>query len=482
MARGLTPSRVVAPLCLVVCALAAPHGVPAAAHRTPTVETDCGVAKGAMVNVTVSPEGHDGAAVTTTMAAFLGLPFAEAARFELPRRAACWPHGTVFQATSEPPACPQWRGDLPPPQGESEDCLFVDVYATRWPPAARFDDAAAGVPVLVWLYGGGNVDGYTNSYGPVHQLAALWRAEQGEDAIVVAPNFRLGAFGYLALQELSKADPRDTSGNYGIADTVEALRWVQRNAAAFGGDPSRVTILGQSSGGTNVLALLGAPAAAGLFHAAVSLSGSPNVTMGLPQAEAQGRALVEATTCAGQSGSGLLACLRALPVDAIKAATPESWSTFDDMPSSPTQAAFGGLVIADGATVAGPLPESIAAGYTNATVLVQTCAAEDDVDPNSTYTGWSPTDFVSFVQQRLAPFGSDAADAVAAEYKPIADARGAAFAMYALTADVGNACGSVVLAKSGAARPAGAGPTYLGLVTQGPSHPFLLSSYPFHSE
>ena len=87
--------------------------------------------------------------------------------------------------------------------------------------------------------------------------------------------YRLGVFGFLALPELRAADPRGTSGNYGITDLLAALRWVRREISAFGGDAGRVTVLGQSSGGTNVLALLAAPAARGLFHRAIALSGSP---------------------------------------------------------------------------------------------------------------------------------------------------------------------------------------------------------------
>lgn len=98
------------------------------------------------------------------------------------------------------------------------------------------------------------------------------------DACLVAPNYRVNVFGWTALQELAAADPRGVAGNYGITDLLVALRWVQDNAAAFGCDPSRVVIYGQSSGGTNIFALLASQAARGLFHGAISLSGSPNLT------------------------------------------------------------------------------------------------------------------------------------------------------------------------------------------------------------
>lgn len=99
-----------------------------------------------------------------------------------------------------------------------------------------------------------------------------------EDVCLVAPNYRLGALGYLALGELAADDPRKVAGNYGITDLLLALQWVQRNAEAFGCDTSRVTIYGQSSGGTNIFALLASAQAKGLFQAGISLSGSPNIT------------------------------------------------------------------------------------------------------------------------------------------------------------------------------------------------------------
>jgi carboxylesterase type B len=113
----------------------------------------------------------------------------------------------------------------------------------------------------------------------------------------VTPNFRLGALGFLALPELSAADPRGSSGNYALLDIQLALQWVQANAHAFGGDAQRVTLIGQSSGGTNILALLASPTSVGLFSAGISLSGSPNITMDLTKAEEQGTELVNNAHC-----------------------------------------------------------------------------------------------------------------------------------------------------------------------------------------
>jgi carboxylesterase type B len=170
--------------------------------------------------------------------------------------------------------------------------------------------------------------GSTAFYGPVENLVSLYDGQ----AIVVTSNFRVGNFGFLALNELSKEDPRGVSGNYALLDIQQALRWVQTNAAAFGGDKSKVrvlrlshtilaglivsvallscgcalawhlahaqvTLIGQSSGGTNILALMASPASKNLFSAGISLSGSPNITMSLAAAEAQDQKFVENVRC-----------------------------------------------------------------------------------------------------------------------------------------------------------------------------------------
>ncbi|MGA1423309.1 MAG: carboxylesterase/lipase family protein [Steroidobacteraceae bacterium] len=138
----------------------------------------------------------------------------------------------------------------------SEDCLYLNVYAPRLSPEAARE---ARLPVMVWIHGGGNTTGH----------AAFWDGSvlaQRENTIVIMINYRLGPFGWFKAPVDENASPEDRSGNYGTLDTIEALRWVSRNAAAFGGDPDNVTVFGESAGGTNALALLIAPQARGLFH------------------------------------------------------------------------------------------------------------------------------------------------------------------------------------------------------------------------
>ena len=135
--------------------------------------------------------------------------------------------------------------------------------------------------------------------------------------MAVSINYRLNGFGFMALPDLGTVDPRGVSGNYGFLDQQLGLRWVQDNIAAFGGDASRVTVWGQSSGGTSVLALLASPASNGLFSRALSLSGSPNITADLDFAYRQNDGFVQQAGCAGVAN--VTACLLQLSAAAVRA-------------------------------------------------------------------------------------------------------------------------------------------------------------------
>src|SRR5208283_2780795 len=142
----------------------------------------------------------------------------------------------------------------------AEDCLYLNV----WAPAAR---APGKLPVMVWIYGGGFVNGgssplvYAGSQFAKHGL------------VFVSFNYRVGRFGFFAFPALSKENPDEPKGNYGYMDQIAALQWVKRNAAAFGGDASNVTIFGESAGGGSVLMLMTSPLSKGLFKRAVVESG-----------------------------------------------------------------------------------------------------------------------------------------------------------------------------------------------------------------
>jgi para-nitrobenzyl esterase len=141
----------------------------------------------------------------------------------------------------------------------SEDCLFLNV----WTLAGRKSEK---LPVLYWIHGGGFVLGAASQ--PLYDGEELARL----GCVVVSINYRLGLFGFLAYPALSGESSDKVSGNYGLLDQIEGLRWVQRNIAAFGGDPQRVTIFGESAGGMSVLDLTVSPPAKGLFHGAIAQS------------------------------------------------------------------------------------------------------------------------------------------------------------------------------------------------------------------
>jgi para-nitrobenzyl esterase len=184
------------------------------------------------------------------------------------------------------PAIPPTSLYFDPPHATSEDCLTLNVWAP-----ARVEEA----PVIVWIHGGSLRIG--GSAQPMYDGAALAR----RGVVLVSINYRLGVLGWLAHPELTAESPRQASGNYGLLDQVAALRWVQENIEAFGGDPDNVTVMGESAGALSVTYLMSSPLASGLFDKAIAQS--PNIravpelsrpAFGLPSAEAIGQHLSEA--------------------------------------------------------------------------------------------------------------------------------------------------------------------------------------------
>jgi para-nitrobenzyl esterase len=201
-----------------------------------------------------------------------GIRYGRAERF-MPPVAAEW--GMVDRATLQGfgPACPQ-QGSRYQPQ--SEDCLFLNI----WGPKSR---PAKPRPVMVYFHGGAYSTGSVTD--PVNDGAAL--ALHG-DVVVVTVNHRLNALGYLYLP-----DRFPDSGNLGQLDLILALKWVQANIAAFGGDPGNVTVFGQSGGGAKIATLMAMPAAKGLFHKAITLSGQQVTASGPVNATKRARAFLE---------------------------------------------------------------------------------------------------------------------------------------------------------------------------------------------
>lgn len=249
------------------------------------------------------------------VAAFLGVPFAAPPvgdlRWRAPRPPLAWTG--VRSAARFGPSCLQavdpagfgpWKHEYVVQGAVSEDCLFLNV----WTPAP----AGAHLPVLVWIHGGA----FTSGSGsvPIYNGAIL--AAQG--VVVVTINYRVGIWGFLAHPDLTREAGGAVPTNFGLQDILAALRWVQGNIDAFGGDPMRVTIAGQSAGSMAVHDLLVSPLAKGLFAQAISESGLPTTIpiRSLEEAEADGVAFVRS------KGAVDIAALRAMSSARIAADAP----------------------------------------------------------------------------------------------------------------------------------------------------------------
>jgi para-nitrobenzyl esterase len=226
------------------------------------------------------------------------------ARFEPPRPATPW--SGIHDARDYGPNCPQ-RGSLGP---GSEDCLFLNV----WTPSSR-DDARR--PVMVYVHGGAYSTGAASD--PLCDGARL--CEHG-NVVVVSLNHRLNAFGYLYLARLSNDARYADSGNCGMLDLALALRWIHDNAAAFGGDPARIMLFGQSGGGAKIATLMAMPAAAGLFHRVATMSGQQLTASGPLNATRRARTLLAALALPESRCAELATLPAARIVEALDAIDP----------------------------------------------------------------------------------------------------------------------------------------------------------------
>src|SRR5437870_7714831 len=224
----------------------------------PTVKTDAGLLSGM-------------SAAAPGVCVFKGVPFAAppvgAQRWRAPQPVAKWTG--VRKADTFGDVCVQPKGigrpnvsvDLPDSPAASEDCLYLNVWTAA-------QSASERRPLMVWIFGGAYTEGAGSS--PHTDGQALAR----KGVVVVTFNYRLGPFGFFSHPELTKESGRNASGNQALMDTIAALKWVQTNIAAFGGDPRNVTILGESAGAAIAAALVGSPHTAGLFRRAISESGA----------------------------------------------------------------------------------------------------------------------------------------------------------------------------------------------------------------
>jgi para-nitrobenzyl esterase len=244
---------------------------------------------------------------------FVGIPYAAPPvgelRWKPPAAPPSWTETRL--ATAAGNVCPQVIPVINFPTGD-EDCLFVNVHAPDPPPQQP-------APVMVWIHGGAFNSGDGLQYGNGTDGAVMAR---DAGVVVVSMNYRLGQLGFLADRALSTEDPeRNVSGNYGLLDQIAALEWVQRNIAAFGGDPGNVTIFGESAGGWSVCAHLASPLSAGLFHRAIVQSGICGQPLAsLAAAETQGNRFALELGCDG--AADVLACIRAKTAMEVIAALP----------------------------------------------------------------------------------------------------------------------------------------------------------------
>lgn len=270
--------------------------------------------------------------------AYLGVPFAAPPvgdlRWRAPQPVVPWSGVRAADRMApqciQPPRSPrsvyaEYSGE----QAMSEDCLYLNL----WTPAKSPDER---LPVMVWIHGGAFQQG-----SPSNPVFVRGNLPQAQRVVLVNIGYRLGPFGFMAHPELS-AEAGGASGNYGLMDMAAALRWVQRNAAAFGGDPAQVTVFGQSAGAHGVIALMASREAHGLFRHAIAQSFGISSTPSLAEGEAAGLRF------ASEAGAKNLAALRALDADSLMRHYLAQSERF--------------MLIADGRWLAKPLADTFAAG------------------------------------------------------------------------------------------------------------------------
>ena len=266
---------------------------PMAASAAPTAVTETGVLTGTYA---------DGLNI------YEGVPYAAPPlgnlRWREPQPVRPWT-GTR-DATEFAPACMQKGVSMPgeTPPTVSEDCLYLNIWAPAGKPTRQ-------LPVLVWIHGGGYSNGSASM--PLYRGDRLAR----KGVVVVTLAYRLGPLGFLAHPQLTRESAHGASGNYGLQDQIAALHWIQRNIAAFGGDPARITIAGQSAGSMAVSILMATPLAKGLFQRAIGESGGVfepfqiAPVYGLAGAEQQGERYL------GSLGMASVADMRKLPAERL---------------------------------------------------------------------------------------------------------------------------------------------------------------------
>lgn len=355
----------------------------------------------------------------------------------------------------------------------SEDCLFVNV----WTPRERI--SGKRLPVLVYIHGGyllyssGNWRGLHPSPEMVSDMKIVG----------VSFNYRLNAFGFLALKSLADGSTSKTSGNYGFMDQILALKWVQKNIEKFGGDPGSVTLYGQSSGGTSELALLASPSAAGFFHRAILMSASPVFNKTSEDAAVDNLIFVNSSKC---ERNGSLAaereCLYNLTPKQIEDAIP--WDVYpywrmDDLMGLPTKNRFDGAVaVVDGLVVSDPPLVAMVTGKANdVPVIIGTTAQEIDIQPVKNFVNATFEDYRRHVEDKLRPFlGDDVSKPLSMYNDSLAAGKSLQFAYSTMVTDLRETCPTNILALN--ASKGYRSSIFRYILTNKPSKPINLFGYP----
>jgi len=267
---------------------------------------------------------------------YKSIPYASASRWQAPEDPEAW--SEPLNATTFGPICPQQNPNLDtytnvvtnatgilnkeemsiqldsapnmePPEMSEEKCLTLNVYSPT-------TNATANLPVMVWIHGGALITGSGQSYPP--------EAIVGQDIVLVTINYRLGLLGYFAHPELNQT-------NFGLQDQVKALEWVQQNIAQFGGDPDRVTIFGESAGGTSVLALMVSPLSEGLFSGAIAQSAFVPESSAANMSQAEELGVEVGVTLGIEPGAGQLENMKSLSADKLTTALVEMREKYGGM-------------------------------------------------------------------------------------------------------------------------------------------------------
>jgi len=354
----------------------------------------------------------------------------------------------------------------------SEDCLFVNV----WTPRERSPEQL--LPVLVYIHGGYllYLSGNWKGLHPTPEMVSEMKI------VGVSFNYRLNAFGFLALKSLADASPSKTSGNYGFMDQILALKWVQANIRKFGGDPESVTLMGQSSGGTSEVALLASPTASGLFHRAILMSASAVYNKSWEDAATDNEIFVNNSRCDRSNSTAERKCLYGLSPTQIQNAIP--WDVYpfwrmSDLMDLPTKNRFDGAVaVVDRTVVSGPPLVAMATGKANdVPLIIGTTAQEIDAQPVVSFTNSGYGKYRKYVEEKLRPFlGNDVSKVLDMYNDSLAMGESFQFAFSSLTSDLRETCPNNVLALN--ASKGFHSSVYRYVVTNKPSAPINLFGFP----